>query len=662
MQPHPPHRFVRTLTAGWGAPRARLRGVTALLGRGLATLALLGGIAAAAGCMHFQEFQEPIELDTHVDDWRDEIIYQILVDRFADGDDANNFSLDPTGMARYHGGDWRGIEDKLDYIESLGVTALWISPVIKNVETDANVDGYHGYWAQDFGATNPHFGDLIALRSLVDAAHARGMKIIIDIVTNHVGQAFYYDINMNGVPDIQLQGDGSGKSPVQHVTEYDPDFDPRGVQAFTSLGEAGPAPVIFQYDPATNHVPPQPAIFAKAETYNRRGRTYNFDIPDQLLHGDFPGGLKDIDTTRCEVKREFVDVYARWIELTDADGYRIDTIKHVEYDFWRYFTQRLRQRLGAQGKNNFLMFGEAFDGNDALVGSFTRNDYYNHWTDDKTESPEALERDASCGDDGPALTGDMLDSVFYFPQHYQGFADVVRNGGGSQKLADLWAARPTNYGTTPAADGIGISPAKAQINFIDNHDVARFLFWIKNEPESVKIPLLHNALFLLLTMDGMPCIYYGTEQEFDGGNDPSNREDLWTSGYDTSGRTFKWTQKLIALRKAYVALRRGDTQVVWASEHSDAESDAGIFAFERFGGDAGENYALAIMNNSRRATASPEFMDTRMTVSVAPGTVLVDVLGGDSQYTVQGDGSLGIVLQPLTRALLVPAGAVVGGI
>lgn len=641
-------------------PRLRIATTAAKKLRRLAlTLSVLGSGLVAPGCMHFQEFEGPIQLDTHVDDWRDEVIYQILVDRFADGDDANNYNIDPTGMARYHGGDWKGIEDNLDYIESLGATTLWISPVVKNVETDANVDGYHGYWAQDFNATNPHFGDLIALRSLVDAAHARDMKIIIDIVTNHVGQAFYYDINMNGVPDIQLQGDGSGgKSPVLHVTEYDPDFDPRGVQAFTSLGEAGPAPVIFQYDPATNHVPPQPELFSKAATYNRKGRTFNFDIPDQLLHGDFPGGLKDIDTTQCEVKREFVDIYARWIELTDADGYRIDTIKHVEYDFWRYFTQRLRQRLAKQGKENFMMFGEAFDGNDALVGSFTRNDYYNHWTEDQTESADALERDASCGSDGPPLTGDMLDSVFYFPQHYQAFSDVIRDGGGSQKLADLWAARPANYGTVPAAGGIGIDPSKAQINFIDNHDVARFLFWIKNEPDEIKIPLLHNALFLLMTMDGIPCLYYGTEQEFDGGNDPSNREDMWASNFDTNGRTFTWTKKLISLRKSYVALRKGDTKVVWASEHSDAESDAGIFAFERFGGDAGDNYALAIMNNNRTNTATPQFMDTRMTVSVGPGTVLVDVLNDQTPYTVEADGSLGIVLPPLTRALLLPQGAV----
>jgi alpha-amylase len=627
-------------------------------------LALLTAAPLAGGCMSLRDHAEPLQLATHVDDWRDEVIYQILVDRFADGDDANNFNRDLTGMARYHGGDWKGIEDQLDYIESLGVTTLWISPVIKNVETDANVDGYHGYWAQDFTQPNPHFGDLVALRSLVDASHQRDIKVVIDIVTNHVGQAFFYDINLNGVADILIQGDGSGgKSGVRHVTEYDPDFDPRGIQAFTSLGEAGPAPAIFQYDAATNHIPPYPPLFARPEVYNRKGRTFNFDVPEQLLTGDFPGGLKDLDTTRCDVKREMVDVYARWIELTDADGFRIDTIKHVEYEFWRYFAQRVRQRLARQGKKNFLMFGEAFDGNDTLVASFTRKDYYHHWTPDKTETAEALARDAECGADGPPLTGDLLDSVFYFPQHYQAFRDVISSGAATQKIADLWAARPQNFGTEAMDGGIGVPPHKAQINFIDNHDVARFLFWLQNEPQARQIALLHNALLLLMTMDGIPCLYYGTEQAMKGGNDPSNREDMWDTGYDQTGVTFKWTQRLIKLRKSYVALRRGDTQVIWASERTDDESDAGLFAFERFGGDAGDNYALVLINSHKERDAVPEHMGARMQVSVAPGTVLVDVLSpAKTEYTVAPDRSLGIVIPPIAGAVLVPAGAVVQGI
>ena len=340
---------------------------TALLSAAVAALTLV----SLGSCLDFQSYEEPPKLTTEVDDWRDEVIYQVLVDRFENGDRGNDYRIELDAPARYHGGDWRGLEQRLPYLQDLGVTTIWISPVVKNVETDADVDGYHGYWAQDFKAPNPHFGDLAKLRELVDEAHARDMKVILDIVTNHVGQVLYYDINLNGHPDEQLQGNGVD-SPVTYINEYDPDFDERGIQAFTSLGEAGPAPIIFASDPATNHLAPSPAVFRNPEVYNRKGRTLDFEVEDQLLHGDFPGGLKDVDTTRCDVKEAFVDVYARIIEQTNADGFRIDTIKHVEHEFWRYFSQRIRQRLAAAGKTKFFMFGEAFDGRDDLVGSFTQ--------------------------------------------------------------------------------------------------------------------------------------------------------------------------------------------------------------------------------------------------------------------------------------------------
>src|SRR4029079_1946551 len=105
--------------------------------------------------------------------------------------------------------------------------------------------------AQDLTQPNPHFGDLPALRHMVDAAHKKKIKVILDIVTNHMGQLFYYDITENGQPDENVAGSGTTSS-VTHVNEYDPDFDPRGVPARPPLGESGAAPVIFSYDPASN--------------------------------------------------------------------------------------------------------------------------------------------------------------------------------------------------------------------------------------------------------------------------------------------------------------------------------------------------------------------------------------------------------------------------
>jgi len=526
-------------------------------------------VTSATGCMKIDEGLEgEIELTSQVSDWRDEVIYQLLVDRFADGDAGNNFGVDLTAQAKWHGGDWRGVEDKLEYLQDLGVTTIWISPVVKNVDTDAGFDGYHGYWAQDLTQPNPHFGDIVALRRMVRSAHERDMKVILDVVTNHMGQIFYYDMNLNGQPDDRVAGSGT-QSPVTHINEFDPDFDPRGIQAFTSLGEAGPAPIIFQYDPATNHVPPFPEVLQNRLAYNRKGRTFDFEDPDQLLHGDFPGGLKDLNTRLCErrdglpIKETMVDAFVRWVELTDLDGFRIDTVKHVEHEFWRYFTQKVRQRLAKKGKKRFLMFGEAFDGRDPLVGSFTLVD---------APPAEELESENSCVTDGKAITGDQLDSVFYFPQYFQAVRNVFQLAQGTSSVETLWLDKPVNYGTTAPAGGVGIPPHKLLINFLDNHDVPRFLYSGKG------VPALKNALLFLFTIEGIPCVYYGTEQEFSGGNDPANREDLWRSGYSRETETYRWIKRMTKIRRSYPALTRGDQTVVWASDRVADESDAGILA------------------------------------------------------------------------------------
>ncbi|MRG96705.1 alpha-amylase family glycosyl hydrolase [Polyangium spumosum] len=629
-------------------------------------LGLVVSALGATGCMEFSDPPE-VELATNVVDWREEIIYQVLVDRFADGDWGNNYSIFPSAPGKWHGGDWKGLEDRLDYLDELGVTTLWISPVVKNVYTDAGFDAYHGYWAQDLTQPAPQFGDLEALQSLVKAAHARNMKVILDIVTNHMGQLFFYDINGNGQADDPLNQSVPGTPDVFKENEYDPTYDVRGVQAETSLGESGLAPIIFAHDPASNHMPPLPEILQNPLAYNRKGRTYNFDDPDQLLRGDFPGGLKDVNTELCPIRDAMVDAYTRWIELTDIDGFRIDTVKHVENGFWRHFTQKVRQRLAAKGKTNFFMFGEAFDGRDPLVGSFTKNG------NDAPPPAEELAKDNTCVTDGVPLTPDMLDSVFYFPQQFQVVRDVFRYRGPTSNIQKLWADRAVNYGATPAAGGAvnaagqGISPQKLLVNFLDNHDVPRFLFTGAGMypedpifgaplPFETRQKMLHNALLFLFTEEGIPCVYYGTEQDFQGGNDPGNREDLWISGYDTNAPTFRWIRRLSDIRRKYPALSKGDLQILWASDRTGPnDPDANVFAFERTGGDAGDSYAIVVINANIEKDGSPAFGGQAMQVGAAPGTVLVDVLDdGGQTHTVGPDGRLSITLPPSSGAVLVP--------
>jgi glycosidase len=596
------------------------------------SLIVLGACCAPeTGCVSVDADEKPPVLATHVKDWRDEVIYQVLIDRFANGDSNNDYTVREGALARYQGGDWRGLRDHLeDYILQLGVTTLWISPVVKNVETDADVDGYHGYWAQDLAQANPHFGDLAELRKLTAKAHELKLKVVLDIVTNHMGQLFYYDMNLNGHPDIYFGGSGplpvqESNSPVTHETEYDPDWDPRGVQAFTSLGPAGRAPMIFIQDPSINRVPP-PGILGTVGAYHGFGRILNYDDQKQRELGDFPGGLKDLATELPEVRAELIDKYAHWVETADFDGFRIDTVKHVEIGFWKEFATKIRQRLAPQNKTNFFMFGEAFDGNDQLVGSYTQ--------------------------DG------MLDGMFYFPQHYQVFRDVFVNAHdptqqkGTDQIQRLWDDRRKNYNVNPQPGGTGVAPAKTLVNFLDNHDVERFLFAAQGDKDA-----LRNALVLLMTEEGVPCLYYGTEQEFSGGNDPANREVMWNTGYDTNGDTFRHFSKLAKLRASDApgtALRRGDTHVVWSSAHVGGEPDAGIFAYERTGGDAGPAYALVVLNtNAQKDSVTGD--DTKTMTLAQKNVTLVDTLDPEQKrYPVAATGELRVTVPKQRAMILMP--------
>ncbi len=595
---------------------------TALHAAAIAGVLLASGAVPELGCVGLPSDAGLPVLATHVQDWRDEVIYQVIVDRFADGDLNNDFSIQPGALARYQGGDWLGLEQNLGYIQSLGATTVWISPVVKNVFTNADVDGYHGYWAQDLTQVNPYFGDLPSLRSMVTAAHARGMKVILDIVCNHMGQLFFYDMNLNGRPDDYIEGNGMAANPafdtpadpVVQYNEYDPDYDPRGVQAFSSDGNDGRAPIIFLDDPVTNQIPPQPAILQQASSYHGMGHILNFSDQYQAQHGDFTGGLKDLNTESTAVQQALETAYENWVIQADFDGFRIDTIKHIGYGFWNYFLPTLRQHLAAQGKKNFYVFGESFDGDDALDGSYTIQTSF--------------------------------DGIVYFPQLFTVYDGVFANATlGNQSpttvIQQLWTQRYSDYSNTPQPGGItnaqgdGVPPTEALVNFIDNHDVGRFLFSSNGDKAG-----LRNALVLNMTAQGVPCLYYGTEQDFAGGNDPANREVLWAPlgpGYVTTGVTFTHIQNLLRIRKSYVALRHGHTNVVFATNDTGAEQDAGLFAFERTGGDAGAAYALVVIGtNATHASAAS------ITVTQPEGTVLVDVLNGNARYTVGPGGSLAV--------------------
>ena len=586
-------------------------------------------VGALASCVDVSPAPQDFKTSSHVDDWRDEIIYQVLVDRFADGDDSNDYRVDRAAPARYHGGDWKGLADRLDYIQSLGVTALWISPIVRNVETDAGIDSYHGYWTQDPFALNPHFGNLSDLRDLVSRAHAKNIKIVLDIVTNHMGQLFYYDINMNGRPDEDVRG--GLKTSALHLTEYDPDYEDPQVMSFTSLGIAGPAPIVFFDDQTITRMPPSDPRLARPEAYHRHGRIVNYDNPpdgrEQTLFGDFPGGLKDLNTENHDVVDAMVEAYGKWIALADLDGFRIDTVKHVDHPFWQEFNRRIREKAAQLGKPKFLMFGEVFDGKDDLVGSYTK---------DKE-----------------------LDGLFDFPQYFQVFRDVFIGGSPTKNIAARWDERNKNWSTSASDGGLGIAPSDLHVNFLDNHDVGRYLWQAAQAARTDGPQILLGALTFLLTEDGIPCIYYGTEQGYAGGNDPANREDLWTSGYPTSGAVFQKIARLTRVRRASKALRQGALSFAWTSDQKADDPGGGLIAFERVlpeGPDAG--YALVVINTSATQKSATNAAGVAMKVKAKPGTNLVDfsVPSGGRVFPVGEGGSLNVELDPMDSVVLLPEG------
>ncbi|HEX6900649.1 MAG TPA: alpha-amylase family glycosyl hydrolase [Thermoanaerobaculia bacterium] len=214
--------------------------------------------------------------------WRDSIIYFVVVDRFADGDSRNNAGVNRNAKGTFHGGDLAGLRQRLDEIADLGATAIWITPVVKNIDgfvTGAGFPdwGYHGYWADDFYRTDPRFGSEADLKALVDDAHARGMKVLLDVVYNHAG----YDSN------------------------YLKDPKTRSWLRVESLGTCG-------QDDVTSCV----------------------------------SGLPDFKTELPEVRDYLLEAHIALAERTGLDGFRLDTVKHVAHDFWQEHRRRTRERLG----------------------------------------------------------------------------------------------------------------------------------------------------------------------------------------------------------------------------------------------------------------------------------------------------------------------------
>jgi glycosidase len=443
-----------------------------------------------------------------------EQFYFVMTDRFANGDTSNDLGglsgdrlttgFDPTDKGFYQGGDIAGIRQKLDYIEGLGTTAIWLTPSFKNRPVQgegANASaGYHGYWITDFTQIDPHLGTNAELEALIDEAHAKGIKIYFDIITNHTADVISYEEGQYTYVDQATSPYRDAAGNVFDPAEY------AGTDTFPTLDPLTSFPYTPVVAPADQDLK-VPAWLNDPTLYHNRGdSTY---AGESTTYGDF-SGLDDLMTENPAVVNGFVDVYEQWVDL-GIDGFRIDTAKHVNFEFWEQWSSQVLDYAHAAGKPDFFMFGEVYDADPAKLSPYVRD------TD--------------------------MNSVLDFT--FQSNATSYAKGGSTEVLQSLFAG--DDMYTTPD------SSATALPTFLGNHDMGRIGYFLAGADTLQRDELAHELMYLTR---GQPVVYYGDEQGFAGtGGDKFRHRRTALRAHRRTGRAAQRTPRT-ADRRADRALRR----------------------------------------------------------------------------------------------------------
>lgn len=253
------------------------------------------------------------------EDWRDEVVYSIMTDRFSRSKRGMPLGDPKSGTSR-HGGDIKGVTSRMDYLKTLGVSAIVLSPVTMGIP-----EAYHGYAPTQLLAVDPHLGTMDDYKEMVREAHKRGIKVVLDLVANHTGPVFEYKDGS--------KYQGQGRKEIGEWTEL-----------------LGPE------DMGT-------------EDFTRRGVIDDWNNHDQATHGDFPPNYRHWDTEREATQSKLIKVASWWLKETDVDGIRLDAIRHMDPGFVKRFSKELKEYAATLGKKNFLILGENSTGVDAdIVG------------------------------------------------------------------------------------------------------------------------------------------------------------------------------------------------------------------------------------------------------------------------------------------------------
>ena len=541
--------------------------------------------------------------------WEDQVFYFLLVDRFSDGREDGYLDLagqpvvgttplltpgDKEGVlasaaasaswraaaSTWAGGTLAGVTSKIGYLKRLGVSALWISPVLRQVP---GIDSYHGYGIQNFLEVDPHFGTSADLRQLVEVAHANGIYVVLDVILNHTGDVFSY------APDRYWTPDGHGGQFL------DPRWDghPYPVQGFRD--PAGRPTVPFA-EPAAGTLPhPDSGVWPlelyRPATFTAKGHITNWEHDPEFVEGDFEmlkdvhlgqGSLDDYQPSSALIA--LTRAYEYWIGEADLDGLRVDTVKHMDPGAARYLAAVIHEYAMSIGKENFYLLGE-------ITGGRSRA----YLTLEQTGIDAAL---------GISDIPDQLEYVTKGWRDPQQYFDLFRNSLQINKDSHVWFRNKIVTGFDDH-DQVRKGPNKAR-------------FCAADDGANLVVAVLGLTTCTL----GIPCVYYGTEQSLDG----SAASGLAVPGPEQSQLADLFIRE--AMFGGDYGPFRSQRRHVFDESHPAFGELAAILALRRrpefIGLRRGRQYLRQISGDGN-TFGYPKVMDARMTSVVAWSRIFLDV-------------------------------------
>ena len=493
--------------------------------------------------------------------WEDQVLYFLLLDRFSDGREKDGYRDNADRPAQtgatplyqpgdsgqidydtwlsagngWQGGTLAGLKSKLGYLRRLGITALWVSPIFRQVTFEPS---YHGYGIQNFLDVDPHFGSRAEFRDFVQAAHEQGIYVILDIVAHHTGNVFTYDADRHPTQD-----------PTSGQSYNDPRWDgkPYAVKGFNDRDGRPTLPFDMPDGARLEAAWPDGAVwpreFQRPDLFLRKGHITNWDYHPEYAEGDM-FNLRTLDIwvkwpgQYCQASSAFAClclVYCFWIAYADLDGFRIDAAKHMGPEALRTFCDVIREFTQSIGKERFLLVGEISGGREHA------------W-----EVVEKTGLDAALGiEDVPGKLEGMV-TGYAEPADY---FSVFRNWILDSPAGHRWYRNQV-------------------VTLVDEHDqVRKGANKCRFCGDTRFRDLAFNVMAVQLTTMGIPCIYYGSEQGFDSGGRPNGsdlvlRENMFggqfgglcTQGhhfFNEDGDLYRALAALVDLRKKLLPLRRG---------------------------------------------------------------------------------------------------------